>query len=592
MVDKLLRLIKVLTTLPDIDEAIDCFLHELASHYEAERAYIIEYDLAHNVLNNTYEWCAPGTLSGMEMLQGVELSVVDAWNRRFEAQGEFYISSLHQELDKTSRDFQLLEMQGVSSLMCAPLMRQGTIIGFLGVDNPRAKVISTELLRATVDFLTVELEKGRMIRQAEELASTDFLTGVRNRRSYVDMLRKIEHNPPGSIGFIYADINGLTRINEIFGYDVGDAAIRKTAQVLRQYAGEQVYRLDGDEFAAVFTDLDRAAFDDLCAQVRNTYAMIPDFGVAVGSSLVECHGRGYVNLQPQYAKVYEMMSADKMQLYIDTRYAVGLHKRADLTLGLLQEIEDGRFHVYIQPQVDLETGHICGAEALVRKTDDEGRLLPPQQFLPKYELLDLQMHVDRFALESSIRMLAEVPADKRRGISVNLSLSMVRTPNLTAEVEALLSKYRLEPHYLTLEITEGVAKMGVELVENVVRRLRAIGVKVALDDLGTEYANLNVLIAMDFDEVKLSKCLIDNVCTDSRSQTVLRNVIRMCRELGSARIVAEGVETYQQRNIVKALGCSHGQGFLFHNPMPMEKYVSLLNEESPCQGTRPCIHDT
>ncbi len=579
MIDKLLRLIKTLTTLPNAEEAIDCFLEELASHYQADRAYIIEYDLVRNTLSNTYEWCAPGIPSEMELLRDVELSVVDEWNRRFEESGDFYISAVHQELDKNSRDYQLLEMQGITSLMAAPLLRQGKIIGFLGVDNPRAQLLSSELLRATVDFLTVELEKRRMLQLTEQLTSIDTLTGVKNRRSYIDMLRQIECNLPRTIGFIYADINGLNRLNEIFGYDIGDDAIRRTAEILRQYAGERVYRIGGDEFSAIILDMEREAFEALCAQIHSAYAQIPEYQVSIGKSWVEC--KGFVNLQQQYSKVHELMNADKMKHYLDTRYKGGLMKRSDLVLNLLDEIEKGRFQMYIQPQVNLETGRICGAEALVRKFDEEGRMIPPLQFIPQYEVLGLQAHLDRFILETIIRMLSEIPADQRLGgVSVNISRSMVETPNFVGDVEALLKKYKLEPHYLTLEITEGVAKMGMDLLGQVVHKLRATGVKVALDDFGTEYANLSVLTNIDFDEVKLDKSLIDNVCTDAKAHCVLKNVINMCRELGGIRIVAEGVEIPEQSRKIQELNCGHGQGYLFYKPMPMQEYLNIVEKEA------------
>lgn len=576
MVDKLLRLISVLTTMPDIEDAIDCFLQELASHYQADRAYIIEYDFTRNVLNNTYEWCAPGITSEMELLQNVELSVVDEWNQRFEENGDFYISALHQQLDKNSRDYQLLEMQGITSLMAAPLIRKETIIGFLGVDNPKAQILSTELLRATVDFLTVELEKRRMIQLMDKMSSIDSLTGVKNRGSYIDMLRKIEYSPPKTIGFVFTDINGLNRVNEIFGYDIGDDTIRKTAKVLQKYAGEHVYRIGGDEFAAILPEIEKEAFEEVCRQIREAYGQAQEYRVAVGCSFVVCNGA--INLQQQYSQVHELMNADKMQYYLDTRYEMSLHKRGDQILQLLKEIEEGRFRMYIQPQIDLDTGMICGAEALVRKFDEDGRMIPPVQFISKYEVLGLQVHLDRFALETVIRTIAGIPPEKRRGsISVNISRSMVEMSGFTQDVESMLKKYGLEPQYLTLEITEGVAKMGVDLLGEVVRDLRNIGVKVALDDFGTEYANLSVLINIDFDEVKLDKSLIDNLCTDRRAQSVVKNVVNMCKEVGSGRIIAEGVESPEQRRLIHELNCSHGQGYLFYRPMPMQEYLEILD---------------
>lgn len=581
MVDKLLRLIRVLTTSPAIEEAIDCFLQELASHYQADRAYIIEYDLAHNTLSNTYEWCAPGISSEKDMLQNVELSIVDEWNRRFEEQGDFYISALHQQLDPKSRDYQLLEMQGISSLMAAPLIRQDKIIGFLGVDNPKAQYLSSELLRATVDFLIVELDKRRMLQLTEQLTSTDNLTGVQNRRSYINMLRQIECNLPKTIGFIYADINGLNRVNEIFGYDIGDEVIRKTAEVLQKHLGNQVYRIGGDEFAAIVLDADKETFESLCAQVRSAYEQITEYQISIGNSWIECNG--FVNLHEQYTRVHELMNADKMNRYLNNRYEVGLLKRGDMTLNLLKEIDDGRFQVYIQPQVHLATGKICGAEALIRKFDESGRMIPPIQFIPQYEVLGLQMHLDRFVLEAVIKMLSSLPEQQRcGGVSVNLSRSTAELPGFFGEVKALLDKYSLEPQYITLEITERVAQNGMDALKTMVSSLRSLGAKVSLDDFGTEYSNLSVLINNDFDEIKLDKSLIDHVCTDPKAQCILKNVVNMCRELGSTRIVAEGVETAEQSKKLQEFSCSHGQGYLFYKPMPIIEYLNMLEK---MQGT-------
>ena len=205
-------------------------------------------------------------------------------------------------------------------------------------------------------------------------------------------------------------------------------------------------------------------------------------------------------------------------------------------------------------------------------------MIPPVQFISKYEVLGLQVHLDRFALETVIRTIADIPPEKRRGsISVNISRSMVEMSGFTQDVESMLKKYGLEPQYLTLEITEGVAKMGVDLLGEVVRDLRNIGVKVALDDFGTEYANLSVLINIDFDEVKLDKSLIDNLCTDRRAQSVVKNVVNMCKEVGSGRIIAEGVESPEQRRLIHELNCSHGQGYLFYMPMPMQEYLEILD---------------
>ncbi len=577
MENKLLRLIKLLTATPDITDAINQFLEELASHHQADRAYIVEYDLAQNTLTNTFEWCAPGIESEIEMLQQLDLSIVADWNRRFTEVGNFYISSLENQLDKDSADYQLLEMQGVESLMAAPFIKNGVIIGFLGVDNPKVDLNELNLLCAITDFLMVELDKRRMIQFTEKLMSEDALTGVKNRHSYIDVLKQIEMNLPKTLGFVYVDINGLNRLNEIYGYDIGDDVLVKAAEVLRKYAGEQVYRIGGDEFAAVFLDLSNEEFEDIAKHIRSEYDQIHEYTASVGKTWLKCDG--FVNLQQQYARVHELMTIEKNHRYLNARYEVGMLKRENLSTELLREIEDGRFQVYIQPQVQLDVGEISGSEALVRKFDEDGRMISPVQFISRYEVLGIQMHLDRFVLKTVIKMLAQLPAEKRYGsVSVNISRVTMETPNFVRDVADMLEKYGVEPKYLRIEITEGVAKIGLNLLKKAVDDLHAVGIQVALDDFGTEYSNLSVLTNIDFDEVKLDKSLIHDVCTDRKAQCVLKNVINMCKELGSVCIVAEGVESPEQSKKIQELGCSHGQGYLFYRPMPMQEYIKILHK--------------
>jgi len=231
-------LIKLLTTTPGTTDAINQFLEELALHHHADRAYIIEYDLSQQTLTNTFEWCAPGVESEIELLQQLDLSIVDEWNQRFADVGDFYISSVNQQLDKDSMDYKLLEMQGVESLMAAPFVKNGVIIGFLGVDNPKVAYRQSNLLRATADVLMVELDKRRMLEQTERLMNEDALTGLKNRHSYISALKQIEMNLPETLGFVYVDINGLSKLNEIYGEELGDDVIIRTAHILRKHAGE------------------------------------------------------------------------------------------------------------------------------------------------------------------------------------------------------------------------------------------------------------------------------------------------------------------------------------------------------------------
>ena len=161
----LLKCLNILTSEKNMDVAMQVFLATIGGFYGANRAYIFEFDLKKQILNNTFEWCLPGVSAEIENLQEIPLEVVDDWVRKFESCGEFYISSVDEDIDHDSEEYRILEMQGIKSLMAAPLMEGNTIVGFLGVDDPTVNFGDLTLLRATSEFVMVELEKRRLMEE-------------------------------------------------------------------------------------------------------------------------------------------------------------------------------------------------------------------------------------------------------------------------------------------------------------------------------------------------------------------------------------------------------------------------------------------
>lgn len=272
----------------------------------------------------------------------------------------------------------------------------------------------------------------------------------------------------------------------------------------------------------------------------------------------------------------ELMYADKERYYHDA-FRDGLYlNQNNRAVKLLKEIAQGNFLMHFQPQVDIRSGAIVGAEALVRKTDETGKLIPPDRFIPMYEAQGLMMHVDMFVLETVLKMLANWQGENKPLISVNFSRSTLLLPDFTNNLTGMFRHYGVPCDAVILEVTERATHFTVTSLQNLIPSIRAQGFKISLDDFGTEYSNLSMLALVGLDEVKLDRSLINNICTDERSRIVVESIIAMCNRLGNMTVVAEGIETEEQRQLLESFGCAHGQGWLFYRPMPQNEFIEKM----------------
>lgn len=232
---------------PDI--SINKLLELVAKYYHAERGYIFELGKNDTVVDNTYEWCEVGVEPQIQLLQDVDSNVVADWFVKYREVGEFYIDSLTEELEPNSPEFEILDMQGIDSLITAPLYNvNGTFKGFLGVDNPRKDIGNTSVIRTVSNFVADFLDKNARLEELNRYSYFDSLTGMRNRHSYSDKILRLTENVPDTLGVIYIDINGLKAMNDMYGHKEGDAYITSLSDFLVDLYEECAFRIGGDEF--------------------------------------------------------------------------------------------------------------------------------------------------------------------------------------------------------------------------------------------------------------------------------------------------------------------------------------------------------
>lgn len=570
-----IQCIKTLTEEKDIDTAIEKLLSIIGDFYKANRAYIFEFNEESTYIYNTYEWCAKGVSREIDNLQGIAIDVIANWIKKFKNEGEFYITSLQKDIKENSLEYEILEAQGIDSLMAAPLKKDGKIIGFLGVDDPTKNINNTYLLHTIPLFILDDLDKRRMIHDLQRLSFSDTLTNVYNRNKYNHVIKGLQESRLQNMGVVFADVNGLKFANDTYGHEYGDYIIIKAANLLKKYFTNAIYRIGGDEFICICTNIDKTVFDQKIKSIRQELDVENELSLSIGAIWTE--EQQDILKQTHYCE--ELMYIDK-QGYYNSIKSNQKKYRSIVTNKLLENIKNNRFTVLLQPKVELSTRKIISAEALVRYIDDNGKLVTPDTFISMYETDGIIRHIDFFVLHVVCQTLKDWKALNYDNIpiAVNISRITLLEYDIVNHLLAVCKKYDISPNTIQLEITESVRNVDLSVMQKIVRDLMKVGFLVSLDDFGAKYANLSILSSMDFNEVKFDKSLIDSLMSNEKSKIIMKHTIDMCNTFANTSTLAEGIETEEQMNLLKYYHCHSGQGYLFSKPLSIPDFIEFYNK--------------
>jgi diguanylate cyclase len=429
------------------------------------------------------------------------------------------------------------------------------------------------------------------LRESDRRAITDDLTGLSNRRHLVDRMHAAIDSAADAhhmLALLLIDLDGFKELNDTLGHHAGDEVLRqigpRLAQILR--ADDILARLGGDEFAVVLSPGDDATAS--AAGLRLRAALERPFEVggirvhidaSIGIALFPEHARDALGLL-QRADV-AMYEAKRMrtghEVYLQSR---DRHSRERLRLvgELHGALDTGQLVLHYQPKADVRTGAVTGVEALVRWQHPERGLLSPGHFLPLVEQSGLTRALTSFVIDRTLDELGELRASGLElGVAVNLGPADLLDLGLPSEVERLLRLRRCAPEHLELEVSEDVVMADVERTVDVVRGLRAIGVRTALDDFGAGHAALGQLKQLEVDTLKIDCSFVMRVAQDERDAAIVQSLVDLGRRLG-LRVVAEGVETREAWELLVRWGCNEAQGHLLARPMPADALVLWIRE--------------
>lgn len=470
--------------------------------------------------------------------------------------------------------------------------------------------------RRYLDLVPVTIEKARRYLHA---ALHDDLTGLPNRVLFVDRLcvalarsRRRGHE----LGVIFLDLDRFKRINDSLGHRVGDRLLRAITERLEHCLreGDTLARLGGDEFAVLVEEVDDFAEVDAVAEHLHA-ALVEPFEldgheVFTGASL------GIVLSSSTYEAAEDLLRDADIAMYrakaegkvAGSRRRVtfepDMHREAVAALALESElrraVEREQLEMHFQPIIDLADGRLAAFEALVRWRHPERGLLMPGEFLPIAQETELSAELGWWVLAESCRRLAgwsngeasnaavaERAADI--AVSVNLDARQLASPRLVERVEGVLEATGLEAWRLRLEITEGMIIHDAERAGRVLGRLRRRGIGLHIDDFGTGYSSLSQLKTFPVDALKIDRSFVMRMLEQDDDAEIVRAIAQLGRNL-RLQVMAEGIETVEHLERVRALGCDYAQGYLFARPLAGDVVPDWLarSEPLPGFGARQC----
>jgi diguanylate cyclase (GGDEF)-like protein/PAS domain S-box-containing protein len=433
-------------------------------------------------------------------------------------------------------------------------------------------------------------------RRAEErithLAHYDALTDLPNRTLFHERLKRelTVAAPDRQLAVLYIDIDEFKSVNDSLGHMIGDALLKSVATSLAGCVRKSdfVARLGGDEFAIVQTGV--ADTDDVMMLVGRIFEAIRSPYQCLGHQVTTDASIGIAMAPRDGSDIDRILKNADLAMYaakaagrrtyrfFETDMEAEVRARRSLEIDLRQALVEGGFEVHYQPCVGLQTGAITGCEALVRWRHPQRGMISPAEFIPLAEDTGLINQLGEWVLNTACKEAAGWPDNIR--LAVNVSPIQFRSGTLALKVMAALANSGLAASRLELEITEAVLIRDDEAALAVLHDLRAIGARIALDDFGTGYSSLSYLQRFPFDKIKIDRCFITDIAEPEGSSCIVQAVVNIAAERHMTT-TAEGVETAEQRDLLRELGCSEMQGYLFSPPKPAAEIRPLLFTDRP-----------
>lgn len=496
----------------------------------------------------------------------------------------------------------LLLASGVKSYIGCAFYDKGEFAGnieFVDFDEEREwthEDVTT--VRAVANVVSSYLLKMKAYEDAsdtvERLTGYDAVSGLLKYEKFLNMTADfIESAPHGDYAMVYMDFSNFKYINETYGYETGDKVLKELADECSAYKDFFIYgsRVFSDNIVVLARTAQRSD-EELCAVFERASKRFADriqreyvgskVIIDIGVCRFEICGqpvpiKNIISNANMARKKTKMPDSPRCIIYDET---MGDELKAEVSYANDMEsaFRNHEFIVYMQPKVNLVSNRIEGAEALIRWKKQDGTLIFPNDFIPVFEKNKSITLLDYFVYDEVCKYIRKRIDNKQKVVRISMNVSRVHLfsiDGLVSYVKSLLTKYSIPPELLEFELTETVFTEKVDDTILLMSKLRGLGVLVSMDDFGSGYSSLNVLTKLPLDVLKLDKEFLDDFETDPDEKLIIPSIIDMAKKL-KLSVVCEGVETNEQVNFLRDVGCDYAQGYYYSKPIPQEQFDELL----------------
>jgi diguanylate cyclase (GGDEF)-like protein len=484
-----------------------------------------------------------------------------------------------------------LHFTGMTAMTVTPLVLRGTVVeqsSYLAMAMAIALACIVIAGTGLTSFVIDHRVRSDSDRKLYQMALYDNLTGLPNRQNFSDkLLAAIGQSDRSREGFAFIgmDLDRFKEINDVWGHAAGDTVLSEVGERLLALKSDRLFfaRLGGDEFAVICRcSDDKAVFEDMMhikTSLVRPITLADGTEVAIGVSL------GAAFYPNDASEAQELVSRADLAMYrakaspitsicfYDPGMDEVVRQRKTLAADLKNALTNGELELFYQVQNTVDTEEVTGFEVLLRWRHPARGMVSPVEFIPIAEESGLIMEIGRWVLRTACEQAATWPNDLR--IAVNLSPIQLSDPKLPVLVRKVLEETGLAPHRLELELTESTIIENRERTLTLLSQIKALGVTIALDDFGTGYSSLETLRTFPFDKIKLDRSFMDQIENSPQARAIIRAVLAIGKSL-NVPVLAEGVETRSQLEILRVEGCDAMQGYLLGRPAPHDQVLATF----------------
>lgn len=438
-----------------------------------------------------------------------------------------------------------------------------------------------------------KLSNAKLIEQLKKLAYYDSLSGIKNKEKFrKDSMYILKNYYQDNFYLVQLDVNKFKYINEMFGYSEGNKILIHISQVLNNNTNkyEICARMDNDHFILLIACNTEDELLNRLSKINKEICNLittnsSKYKIVMSSGIYKITKKDDIKKIDLLIDRANIAAKSKKEKYEhsysffneDTRNR--LYKEKRLEDNMNKALEKGEFIVYYQPKYSLgDVNEIEGAEALIRWNSPEFGFISPIDFIPLFEKNGFIVNIDMFVFEEVCKTLNKwinkgytpVP------ISVNMSRVHLYRDNFIENITDLISKYNISPEFIELELTESVVFDNLNILIDIMKKIKEIGFLISMDDFGSGYSSLNLLKDLSFDILKLDRGFLIETTDTKRGKIIISKIVEMAKAI-DIKVICEGVETYEQVEFLKEIGCDKVQGYLFAKPMVLDEFEKHLN---------------